>query len=138
MDQMTRNRLYDLYKGTVYPGWWPILDKYVPELLAIDPDCDFYIKEKYGYLRLGVRSPILDWDRVIEIENAAELASSTVCEFCGSPGFCRSERRWMQTLCDRCATADRETMYKVIEEAEQRWMAMQEESNESKELSADN
>lgn len=124
MDKAAR---MDLYKGSVYPGWWDILDKYVPELLAIDPDCDFYIKEKFGYLRLSVRSPLLDRDRQIAIENAAELASSTVCEYCGRPGTHRSNRRWMQTLCDRCAKANSKTLRKVIEEAEQRWLEKQED-----------
>lgn len=120
---MDKTARMNLYKGSVHPGWWDILDRYVPELLVIDPNCDFYIKEKFGYLRLGVRSHALDMVRAIEIENAAELESSTVCEFCGKPGVLRTDRRWLQTLCDRCATADKETLRKVIEEAEQRWLA---------------
>lgn len=33
-------------------GWWPILDKYIPAILAIGAECDFEPKEKYGELWL--------------------------------------------------------------------------------------
>ena len=119
MDKEARK---EIYKGKVYPGWWSILDKYVPVLLAIDPDCNFYIKEKLGVLRLGVVGLLIDTEKAIEIETAAELASSKVCEFCGRPGVLRTNRPWIQTMCDRCAKANSKTLMKIIDETEQQWL----------------
>lgn len=119
MDKEARK---ELYKGKVYPGWWSILDKYVPELQASNPECDLYIKEKFGLLRLSVIGLLDDSQKATEIEMAAERASSTVCEFCGRPGVLRTDRSWRQTLCERCAKADYQTMMRIIDEAEQQWL----------------
>lgn len=81
---MDKEARYRLYKGQVWPGWWPILDKYIPIILKEDPDVQLYIKEKYGYLRIEMCSKVISMDRQIELENAAEEASSTVCEISGS------------------------------------------------------
>lgn len=119
---MDKEARYDLYKGAVLPGWWPILDKYLPQLMALDPDCDISIKEKFGVLRIGVFSSKIEIEKQIEIEHAAELTSSTVCEYCGAPGRLRANRSWRQTLCDRCNHLNRHTIGGVIQDAEQRWL----------------
>ena len=120
---MDKKDRYALYAGSVFPGWWGILDKYIPQLLAIAPDAEISIKEKYGVLRIDTVSETTNWTEFTEIEDAAELASSTVCEFCGAPGKLRTERRWMQTLCDRCnSTTEKDRRYKIIEETEQQWL----------------
>ncbi len=120
MDKFDR---YLLFKNSVYPGWWDILDEYVPKALAIASDTAFYIKEKYGVLRLSARSSTKNWEAFLELEQAAELASSTVCEFCGAPGKLRSDRPWMQTLCDRCAAIkDDKIKRQIIDEAEEKWL----------------
>lgn len=119
---MNKQTRYELYKGAVLPGWWPILDKYVPQILAIDPECELYIKEKCGFLRIGFHSEKIGLQKRIEIGNAAELASSKVCEFCGAPGRHRPNRMRMQTLCDRCNHLNGKTMQTVILNAEQRWL----------------
>lgn len=87
----------------VYPGWWPILEKYVPQILDIDPDSEIWVKEKYGALRVHAVSETHNWTDFTEIELAAEAESKSVCEICGEPGELRSKQRWVQTLCDRCA-----------------------------------
>lgn len=87
----------------VRSGWWPILDKYVPLILAIDPEAQIEVKEKFGMLRIWVGSETLEDCSVFDpfIEEAEE-ASKTVCEICGAPGRLR-KGRWIQTLCDDCA-----------------------------------
>lgn len=103
----------------VCAGWWPILDKYIQQLRAIDPNCEIYIKEKYGTLRIHAVSENHTWKEFREIERAAENASMTVCEVCGAPGKAKMENGWIQTLCNRCATltpAEREIVANQIGE----------------------
>lgn len=123
---MNKQERYELYKGSVGPGWWPILDQYIPQILARDPECKPYIKEKFGYLRIEFYSDRIDLQEQIDIENAAELASSTVCEFCGQRGYIRTQRLWMQTLCNRCNKLDSLALRSVAQEAEQRWLDKEE------------
>lgn len=86
-------------------GWWPILDKYIPAILEIDPECDFDPKEKYGTLRLQATAGIdcEDHAALYALEEEAEALSGVTCEYCGKPGRLRTERRdWYLTLCDEC------------------------------------
>jgi hypothetical protein len=111
MDKETR---YHLYKGFVYPGWWPILDTYIPRILTIDPTAEIEAKEKYGTLRLWIGSELeYDWTEIIE---EAEEISKEVCEICSEPGKLRTDCRWLQTLCNRCAVLDPADRYRVSEE----------------------
>lgn len=119
MDKQARHKLY---KASVGPGWWPILDRFVPQILEADPEARLYIKEKYGYLRIEMDSRKIDLQQQIAWENEAELASSTVCEFCGRPGKHRPNRDWLQTLCDRCHRGNTATKRKAEAEAEKRWL----------------
>ena len=119
MDKMQR---YELYKASVYPGWWDILDRFIPKILEADPNTYLYIKEKFSFLRIEMSSTIIDLQQQIDWEKEAEVASSSVCEYCGQPGRIRPNRSWMQTLCDRCNRANSATKRKAIEEVEQRWL----------------
>ena len=56
---MEQQKKLKLYLETVLPGWWPILDKYMPQFRALDPNCEFFIKEKFGYLRIRALSQTL-------------------------------------------------------------------------------
>ena len=127
---MTKEERHQLYRSSVCPGWWPILDRYVPKILSLDPNVQLYIKEKHGVLRIEMSSSLIDIDKHIEIENAAEPASSTVCEYCGRPGKLRTNRSWLSTLCDRCNHLNRKTAASVIQKAEQAWLLAQDESIE--------
>lgn len=99
---MDKQKRYDLYAGSVNPGWWPVLDKYLPQILAIDPEAQIEVKEKFGALRIWIGSETVDDHSVFDpIVEAAEEASRTICERCGAPGRPR-KRRWIQTLCDHC------------------------------------
>lgn len=119
---MNKKDRHSLYRYSVGPGWWGILDKYVPPLVNKDPNCNLYIKEKYGVLRMYITSKLLNMDERERIEEAAECESEIVCEVCGAPGTLRSERAWMETLCDRCDVADRKLRDCIEAEAEQQWL----------------
>lgn len=85
------------------PGWWPILDNYLPPILSIDPEAQIEVKEKFGALRIWVGSETIDdWGVFSPFIEAAEEASQKVCQICGAPGHCRPNKRWIQTLCDQC------------------------------------
>lgn len=60
---------------------------------------------------------------LFEIQKAAEEESSFVCECCGAPGKLRTDREWMQTLCDRCNCADSDSLKEVTQETESKWLA---------------
>ena len=128
-DWMNKNERHELYIRSVYPGWWRILDRYIPKILEADPDVYLYIKEKYGYLRIEMASSKIDLQQMIDWENAAEVESSTVCEWCGQPGRIRTDLMWYQTLCDRCADVRGDNGLKriIIEAEELRWLEEAEE-----------
>lgn len=120
MDKETR---YALYKGAVGPGWWPILDKYIPQIQAIDPAAEIYIKEKLGTLRLAAFSKLKDQSKLTEIRIAAERESFTVCQCCGSPGKRRTDRKWIQTLCGKCNAVHKSKLNQISDATEQSWLA---------------
>ena len=124
---MERLEKQKLYSESVLPGWWPILDKYLPQFRALDPNCELYIKEKFGYLRLRAISQTLPPTAFLELSAQAEFESGTVCEYCGQPGKIRPKRAWRKTLCDRCYRLNRNGKNKAAREAEQRWIERQEE-----------
>lgn len=119
---MDKKARHTLYVGSVHPGWWGILDTYIPQILAIDPNAEIEVKEKLGTLRIWVGSEIDDHSPFHKIEEAAYLASGTVCECCGAPGQRRTDRRWIETLCDRCNNASNVRKGQIIEETEKRWL----------------
>lgn len=124
---MNKSERHYLYKYNVDPGWWSILDKYIPQILAIAPDAELLIKEKFGLLRLNIESKTVNWTAFQEIKHAAELESATICEVCGAPGRLRINNGWRETLCDRCNSADEITKNKLIEEAEKQWWEAKED-----------
>ena len=121
---MNKQERYELYTYCVGPGWCSILDKYIPQLLKLDPDAELYIKEKFGLLRLDARSETINWTAFTEMKHAAELESETTCECCGAPGRLRINDGWQETLCDRCNSADKDAKEKIIGETEKQWWAM--------------
>ena len=124
---MDKNDRYKLYSESVGPGWWEILDQYIPQILAIDPDAELYIKEKYGVLRLRAISETHDWHDFLEIENSAKVMSSTICEQCGALGKLRPNRIWMQTLCDRCNKTHNQKIRELIaKETAAKWVSKKE------------
>lgn len=90
-------------RTVVGPGWWPIVEKYLPQMVALAPEGEIYIKEKYGVLRMDVYGSVLDRAAIDTLEMKALTESETTCEECGAPGTIRTDRFWRKTLCDRCA-----------------------------------
>ena len=119
---MNKKDRYELYRYSVGPGWWGILDRYVPQLMERNPECSLYIKEKYGLLRIYMTGKLIDREAFEKAADAAELESVTVCECCGSPGLLRENLVWMLTLCDHCLEANSEQKCRIEAEAEQRWL----------------
>ena len=97
------NELLQEAKSSVGQGWWPIIEKYLPQMVELAPEGDFFFKEKYGTLRMEVYGKTLDREKLTELEIAAEQESETVCEECGAPGKLHTEFYWIETLCDQCA-----------------------------------
>ena len=94
--------LLNVTKLGIGPGWWPILDEYLPEIAAfVSPD-DIEVKEKYGFLRIQTYCDRETYAKVEDLIDAVELATSTTCEQCGAPGTLRTDR----TLCDVCANKE--------------------------------
>jgi uncharacterized protein with HEPN domain len=54
------------------------------------------VKEKYGSLRVFVEGGS---DEAMELIDAAETASETICEVCGKPGNIQCIRGWDKCLC---------------------------------------
>ena len=97
-------------------GWWPILDKYIPAIQALDPECEFEPKEKFGGLRLQAFCSIdgTALKAIWQLEQEAEDMSKTVCEYCGKPGTPRTERNWIKTLCNHCNSLDKDGVRAVF------------------------
>ena len=87
------------------------MDKYLPQLLAIDPDCEFIIKEKYGLLRIWTNSKTHSRKEFRNLEIEAEKESASICEVCGEPGKIRTDMIWIRTLCDECAAMESDERY---------------------------
>ena len=119
---MDKQQCYALYKNVVGSGWWPILDKYVPQIIEADPNAELYLKEKFGLLRIAMYSKRISSEQQIAWAMAAELESSIICECCGRPGKIRNERLWIMTLCDACHKGTRVDRSAAEEQAEKHWL----------------
>lgn len=58
------------------------------------------VKEKFGGLRFYMDAATESMYKAI---GEAEDACDRTCEECGEPGTLRTDRGWIQTLCDKCA-----------------------------------
>lgn len=99
-----QNICKELYNN-VGKGWWPILDKHLPQILElVSGDSTFVkVKEKFGLLRIQVYGNVKDRDKFNELSREAERTSAAVCEMCGASGELQSDEFWLKTLCDKCA-----------------------------------
>ncbi|MBQ7969071.1 MAG: hypothetical protein IJ292_04545 [Clostridia bacterium] len=102
------NKLLQEAKSSVGQGWWPIIEKYLQQMVELAPEGEFFFKEKYGTLRMRVYGKALDHEKLTALEMAAEHESATVCEKCGDPGRLRDDRDWIKTLCDSCLAKETE------------------------------
>jgi hypothetical protein len=89
-------------KAQVGPGWGPLLEELVNDLLALGWDGTVWqVKEKFGGLRFYIGSASDEvWERIVK----AEKKSFEICEHCGKPGK-PDGPGWILTLCDDCRLA---------------------------------
>lgn len=91
--------------GYVGDGWAPLLDRLMEDLAKVGPMGPIaQIKEKFGGLRFYTVSSSAEHNDLIW---AAEAASYTICERCGSPGSLDQTRQWVKTLCEPCKEVDK-------------------------------
>lgn len=90
----------------VGPGWWVMLDEKLVAARKIAPDVKLEAKEKYGRCDAYFTTETENREPLYRIEEEIEEQSLKICEFCGQPGQQRTDRSWIQTLCDRCAAAN--------------------------------
>jgi hypothetical protein len=90
---------------SVSAGWYGLIKELIEDIIAMGWDKQIcQVKEKFGGLRFYINSASKEvHDRISE----AEKLSYRVCEKCGNPGEHRSDRRWMETLCDTHADASK-------------------------------
>lgn len=87
------------------PGWNDIVLNLHNKLVKENPDYFIaQVKEKFGTLRFYT-GPMTEkgWGYVTE----AEELSAITCEECGRPGELRTDRSWIQTLCDKDVKLDK-------------------------------
>lgn len=88
-------------------GWRTLLEELSNALETVarqHPDEPFAVtqlKEKFASLRVHISG--LTPPPVAALVDAAYERSLITCEFCGNPGFLRTDRVHMRTLCDQCA-----------------------------------
>lgn len=101
--------LADFLTGSVGSGWHPLITDLCLKLWSLGWDGRVaQCKEKFGGLRFYLASGSDITDQMWELVTAAERASLSVCETCGtSPANLRKDRWWLKTLCDKCDTKSR-------------------------------
>lgn len=100
------------------------MDRYIPQILALDPEAELSVKEKYGTLRVDISGKKIGFDRSCDFDIEMEKESFTVCECCGAPGEIRPDLSWILTLCDRCYRCSSTERHKIEEETEHRWLEL--------------
>ncbi|MCA9800455.1 MAG: hypothetical protein KC777_00635 [Cyanobacteria bacterium HKST-UBA02] len=87
------------------PGWIELVERTCVSLekyLETRPDREsdiWYVKEKYGGLRIGALVKDEEFQSILQ---QAERASYKICEQCGEPGVLRYGS-WWRTLCEQHA-----------------------------------
>ena len=90
-------------------GWLTLLDNLFNIIITHKHDLDVadakqiyinQVKEKFGSIRVYLNKST---DYINGAISLAELMSSHICEFCGSPGKTQ-KGNWVKTLCESCNT----------------------------------
>ena len=106
--------LYGAFGCECSDGWFDLLDGLCGEVAAVYDKAGVpvdiivdQIKEKFGTLRFYYHfaSPKEKPFRrqIKDIVDKWEERSEETCENCGKPGTLRTDRYWIQTLCDECS-----------------------------------
>lgn len=91
-------------------GWEPIVrrlsERIEPLVVGTDIRC-VRVKEKFGELcfLLTESADSNESRKMARAINSAEKDAARTCEACGATGRIRSRRRWIQVLCDHCASS---------------------------------
>lgn len=96
----------------VFPGWFPVVEdmlgriaKYVAKIDLIPQIYIMQIKRDFCSLRCEFNEYNSD---LVKIVGSYTVATSKICEQCGSPGTFRAHRRWKMILCDACDAAKKD------------------------------
>lgn len=101
------NELLEEAKSSVGPGWWPIIDEYLPQMFELAQEAIIQTREQYGTLHIRVFTKDSAFrDKISLIEKEVECVSARVCQKCGGPRKLRWDRGWSSTLCDSCAAKE--------------------------------
>lgn len=119
---MNKFERYRLYEENLYPGWWWLLDRYIPRIMKEDPGCQVSIRETYGVLRVDLVSSTIQEKTLRNVEEILAFASTETCEICGSHGKLCTNISPVQTLCRRCELLELEAKFNIAMETEQRWI----------------
>lgn len=99
---------WELFGVECGKGWASLIEpilKYIQDYNKDKPEEKrievYQIKEKWGTLRLEIGNYPKELGNMID---AAEKASATTCEKCGTSARLRKYRSWYKTLCDDCWT----------------------------------
>ena len=119
---MNRFERYRLYEENLYPGWWWLLDRYIPRVMKEDPGCLVTVCNSYGVLRVHLVSDMIPQKTLRSLIEIIAAASTETCEICGSRGKLCTHISPVQTLCRRCELLDLEARFKIAAEIEQKWI----------------
>jgi hypothetical protein len=111
------------YGCIVNDGWKDIVLECDAMLSYMDPNYKIQqVKEKFGTLRYYFDTEIeygtIERDIMDAIVRSAEIRSASICEKCGKWGELRTDRSYIQTLCNSCEAAAVEAYAKRKAEAE--------------------
>ena len=100
----------------VGPGWWKLLDTYLPGIYASDKEISKVdIKEKYGTLRVDFVSGS---DEAFRLSDAITEQSAEICENCGGQRKPDGRNPW----CQRCRSAMPDEFREIRNAAEQEYL----------------
>jgi hypothetical protein len=89
------------HKDQVDPGWQPLIQEFLDFCEQLPYEVTIMqVKEKFGGLRIYMA---YSNDEVEEKKAKLEKKASETCEICGQPGYLRTDRSWIKTLCDKHA-----------------------------------
>lgn len=101
-------------------GWYDLIDQLSQKIEEINlkfenPEHKIYavqVKQKFGGLRFytEISDSLFDDEEqqesiqqiVYDLTAIAETKSYTICEHCGLPGTTTNNRRYVETLCEKC------------------------------------
>lgn len=92
---------YDLPPLEIGDGWVGIVRRLLEGCRRAGIEMSVHqVKEKFGGLRFYASTPDESTTTLYRLVGEAEDEAERTCEECGRPGFLRTDRPWIRTLCD--------------------------------------